>query len=890
MIPIKLSLRNFMCYRSDGAVLDLTGIHLACLSGENGSGKSALLGAITWALWGKARERVSDDELMSQGASEMEVEYDFALGEANYRVIRKRSRKGSSGSTILELHVRTDSGGFVSADRIDGDASTEDSANSALSTQNSELGTWRPITGHNVRDTQATITDLLKMEYDTFINSAFILQGRADEFTVKSPTDRKKVLADILGLEEYDRLEDRAKEEAKERKAAMTNLEGQMANIDKELLRRPDYAQDLEGVESELIERQEERDTAKEALGALQARSQELQSNLRRLEEVRARVAHRKSDMDSAQVSVYTNTAHRTELEALLAQREDIERGYASLRDVQKQEQRLIENMSRLHELEREQSRYDQIISNAKTQVESETRNSERKISEFERNQAGRGILERQLADAMEKVRKLDLVQVQHEDTRCLRDNLDTRIHTLIEQMGTLEKEGKQLGEKLGMIMAAHADGKGHANCPLCDTALSADALARVQHTYQEDIDAKRQEYDRKRKEQKTTHDDLVAAIARLADENDQLKSLPVHVKHRAEYEQRLLILDKEQEKLEKEQSQLNLLKTQMANEDFAHEARQTLLDVKARMATVGYSKEEHEASRRKVQELQPYNERYHKLESADSKLALVLGSLEADSKRLATWEKEQGGDKAEVAVLEPQENLLGEVKALLTEKQAEVAELEKAVTTLVDKRGDLRGRLDHCDALQAEKSQLMARYKVAVEEKGIYDELTTAFGKKGIQAMIIENIIPELEDEANVLLHRMTDGRMSVHFATQRDARSSKAVIETLDINISDEIGTRSYELYSGGEAFRVNFAVRIALSKLLARRAGAQLQLLVIDEGFGTQDGQGRDKLVSAINSIQEDFEKILVVTHIEELKGEFPVRIDVVKTETGSYITMS
>src|SRR5437762_8146200 len=134
-----------------------------------------------------------------------------------------------------------------------------------------------------------------------------------------------------------------------------------------------------------------------------------------------------------------------------------------------------------------------------------------------------------------------------------------------------------------------------------------------------------------------------------------------------------------------------------------------------------------------------------------------------------------------------------------------------------------------------------------------------------------------------------MTDGRMSVQFMTQRDAKSGKSVIETLDIQIADEVGTRAYELYSGGEAFRVNFAVRIALSKLLARRAGAQLQMLVIDEGFGTQDGQGRERLVSAIHSIQNDFEKIIVVTHIEELKGEFPVRIDVVKTDTGSALIM-
>ncbi len=155
---------------------------------------------------------------------------------------------------------------------------------------------------------------------------------------------------------------------------------------------------------------------------------------------------------------------------------------------------------------------------------------------------------------------------------------------------------------------------------------------------------------------------------------------------------------------------------------------------------------------------------------------------------------------------------------------------------------------------------------------------------------MIIENVIPEVEEEANSILHNMTDGRMTVQFKTQRDAKTGKGnVIETLDIEIADEVGTRSYEMYSGGEAFRVNFAVRIALSKLLARRAGTQLQTLVIDEGFGSQDGQGREKLIGAIRSIQDNFEKILVITHIEELKDEFPTRINIIKTGSGSRIVM-
>ena len=131
-----------------------------------------------------------------------------------------------------------------------------------------------------------------------------------------------------------------------------------------------------------------------------------------------------------------------------------------------------------------------------------------------------------------------------------------------------------------------------------------------------------------------------------------------------------------------------------------------------------------------------------------------------------------------------------------------------------------------------------------------------------------------------------MTDGRMHVQFNTQRTTLKGD-VVETLGISISDELGPRSYELYSGGEAFRVNFAIRIALSKLLAHRAGAQLQTLVIDEGFGTQDAQGRERLVEAINAIRDDFARILVITHIDELRDAFPARIDVVKTAQGSRV---
>ena len=112
--------------------------------------------------------------------------------------------------------------------------------------------------------------------------------------------------------------------------------------------------------------------------------------------------------------------------------------------------------------------------------------------------------------------------------------------------------------------------------------------------------------------------------------------------------------------------------------------------------------------------------------------------------------------------------------------------------------------------------------------------------------------------------------------------------MLETLDIEIADDLGARPYELYSGGEAFRINFALRIALSRLLARRAGAQLRALFIDEGFGSQDEEGRGRLVEAINSIRGDIDLILVITHIDDLRDAFPLHLLVEKTADGSIVS--
>jgi exonuclease SbcC len=264
-------------------------------------------------------------------------------------------------------------------------------------------------------------------------------------------------------------------------------------------------------------------------------------------------------------------------------------------------------------------------------------------------------------------------------------------------------------------------------------------------------------------------------------------------------------------------------------------------------------------------------------LERAEEALGRWRSTLEADIERRESL-------KAELAILP-------ELEASLNNAQQALDELMRRQANGRQMLGAVEEKLQRCASLEQSRGEKRARLEDVSKEEKIYEELAGAFGKKGIQALIIETALPEIEEEANRLLARMTDNRMNVKMETQRAYKTKKEeTVETLDINISDELGTRRYEMYSGGEAFRIDFALRIALSKLLTRRVGAPLPTLIIDEGFGSQDSSGRERLVEAINSIQDDFEKILVVTHIEELKDAFPVRIEVTKTAEGSMIEVS
>jgi exonuclease SbcC len=324
-----------------------------------------------------------------------------------------------------------------------------------------------------------------------------------------------------------------------------------------------------------------------------------------------------------------------------------------------------------------------------------------------------------------------------------------------------------------------------------------------------------------------------------------------------------------------------------LERELFNPQVRAQLAVVDAELAALGYDAAAHDAARRRELEGRTAQADLRSLDRAQAALEPLEREIaELDAQRAASLQ-ELDRQRVEYETSSIALAVAEETAPDLDTTERELLNLQEQENRLRMEVGAARQKVLVLDDLKTRRKTLDAQREEQARLVGQYRQLERAFGKDGVPALLIEQALPQIEAKANDVLDRLSGGLMTVRFVTQREMKTRDELKETLDIQISDSAGTRDYEMFSGGEAFRVNFAIRLALSEVLAQRAGARLQTLVIDEGFGSQDAEGRQRLVEAINLVKPDFAKILVITHIEELKDVFPTRVEVEKTERGSMV---
>jgi exonuclease SbcC len=1026
MIPLRLVLKNFLSYRE--ATLSFQGLHTACICGANGAGKSSLLEAIAWAIWGESRVS-SEDDVIHQGAAEALVDFTFIHNHHTYRILRSRQR---SQSTTLEFQV---------------------AINASPAPTPSQPLQFRSLTAKGVRATQQLILEHLRLDYETFVNSAYLRQGRADEFMLKRPNERKQILADLLKLTQYDELAEKSRDQSRQLKGQIELLERNLVQIQAQLHQQDTLTQARSHLETALAQTQRQQVLDTEHLQTLQETQHQRQTWQQQLSWQQQQQRILEQDCHRLQQELAAAQQQQHDLAAWLQQETSIASGYAQFQAIQNQEAQLSTRFKahQLAQTQRQQyvqqqtekaAALQQTIQQLQAQLdalhqqEAEIQHTLRKAATIEdaikslqtarshlsqldqlqlqaapllqrrqhiqtqldRNQAR---LAARLDELLASSRQLQMQQERQPDLQVAVLQVSDRIQTLeqrrayqqqvrekglerrnfmerlqIEQRN-LEAQLADVEQKIELLQQNSESSEASAlpPCALCDRPLDEHHRTVVLTKHQEKREDLLNQIWVIREQLSASEREIQILRQEYRELEKELHQYPSELERRGQLQEQLQAIIGVQQTLTQVTTEMTAIERSLQQGEYASDLHAELALIDQRLQELNYDEKNHalargdadrwrwaeikqaeikQAQRRQTQIAQRYPDLQTQLEAAQTALEQLnqitqtqLNTLDQHIAEIGyhldqhnalqeavrveqVWQlryqellrAQQHYPQVQQRVQELSQSLKerqlsrqinqGQTQTLLQNLQ-QTPDLQKQIVELEQRlqhrRTELDDQLATLGRLQQQQQQfatlntqhktLSAELKTLQRQQRVYHELAQAFGKNGIQALMIETVLPQLEAEANRILARLSANQLHIQFITQRSHKRNVSrtkaklepakFIETLDILIADAQGTRPYETYSGGEAFRVNFAIRLALARLLAQRSGTALQMLIVDEGFGTQDSEGCDRLIAAINAIAADFACILTVTHVPHFKEAFQSRIEVHKTQNGSQLQL-
>jgi exonuclease SbcC len=224
----------------------------------------------------------------------------------------------------------------------------------------------------------------------------------------------------------------------------------------------------------------------------------------------------------------------------------------------------------------------------------------------------------------------------------------------------------------------------------------------------------------------------------------------------------------------------------------------------------------------------------------------------------------------------------------MLSVKESRVA-LNDSISSLSKEVGALTEKIKMSDKLLGEIGASLERSKKVVSEIVILEKLVKMLGKSGIQTILLDTIIEDLEATSNRLLNHICNEPSLISLETQRVGSDGTSIVETLDIKINIDGVSHGFKSLSGGEKFRIALSLRIALSEVSSRHGNSSLEFLLLDEINSPLDRHGTNTLFINVIKALEDKYKILVITHDESLKEKFDNVIDVTKVNGRSSIEL-
>ena len=853
MIPLHLRISGFLSYY-DAVELDFTTFELACISGHNGAGKSSLLDAITWSLFGEARGKSSDVINLHQDVKAAEVALTFKHEENTYRVQRTLPR---NKNTLLEFQVLHET-------------------------------KWKPLTEKTTRETQARIEQTLRLDFETFVNASFFLQGRADQFTQQNATRRKEVLSNILGLEMWEDYKNRTAAKRKSLEHEVDELDGRMREIDAELAEEDLRKARLAELESGLKRLTTAR-TAQESILENIRRNAALIAEQRKMTVLLSDgLVRARSALTGLEDRLAAKQADRDSYADLIHRAREIKSAHKAWQKSRKELEEWDTLASQFRAYEKERTPLIEQIAVERAKLEQELEGLQGQSSVISDQSSVISELETQIVSVKGSFEQAEAKISERSKLEDQRNASRERQAELKAENDALKANMNELKERIDSLKAAEG-----VTCPLCGQELSP---AHRAATLKELESEGREEGDRFR----TNQAEAAELVKQITHYESQITKLASAENERVRYASEISQLTERFGTLQAStrdwestgKKRLKEVEKILETGKYAMDEQKQLAKLDKQLEKLGYDVSAHASAREAEIELRAVEEEHGNLKSAkevskqiESEIVNLKSEVEKREMEIKTLEADFKSARANLEAAEAG-------SPDLDQAERELFHLREAENKTRSELGGAQQRVDVLDVQRARRVTFEKECEELQKQIARHRTLERAFGKDGVPALLIEQALPQIEDKANELLDRLSDGQMSIRFATQTEYRDKRRddLRETLEIQISDTAGIRNYEMYSGGEAFRVNFAIRLALSKILAQRKGARLQTLVIDEGFGSQDTQGRQRLIEAINMVKHDFAKILVITHLDELKDAFPTRIEVEKTDRGSTLQVS
>ncbi len=848
-VPISITVRNYRSYTD--ATFDFAPVRMAMVNGSNGVGKSSLfMDALADCLFEQSRQE-DIGGWVRDGTKSGSITFCFEVGGTTYQVIRTRLRSGK-GTLALQ--------------------------------QKGEDGEWVDAGDTTMKLTQQKIIRLLGMDCNTFCSIALIRQDAYGLFLDADSDRRMEVLSALLGLDLYDRAEEMAKAGAADQRRKIAECNTRIGILDDQIREKPvleekrlKLAADMDQLENSLSTVNAGIQAAHEAEAARGAIKDSIDRAEARAATIGKQVAEKCNALNTINQQIAIAEAGAVQLEfarsaaqqlSVVRIQLDLHAGaddrYNENRRAASEAQTEADKLRRhISECEREIDGYNTVLYNADS-----IRAKHARLQEINTQKAKAAETISQYAEAQEVVTELTFE----------RDMVQNRWNTQISQ---IEADIESAEKNAAMLKSSGCPIPGGASCKFLSTATAAAGLLPVLRKKLEEAKANAQQQ----------YDENTERI-------EKAKSTPILTCPNPH----TLMSD-----LSKESLSLKGIETTYEQLGRAEERRaaalRTLEDLKQRLTDALARIDQLNSKVADLMENKNRLEAARKAEKALKATADTLPQCEADAAKIDSLKAQKAAMETDIGYLiQQKDEAMAEVRELngklddtytsnLDALTASRRYITNDISTTSAKQGEIAYKLDQIEAAEAQAADLRKEKDGYASALTDYQTLVKAFGLDGIRYMIVRSIVPEIMQRSNEILAAMTGGRMAVDIRTEREKKSDKKIVNSLEVWIHTiSGGNRPYQSHSGGEKVKIALAVTLGLADVKARRAGVQLGMLFIDEP-PFLDADGTDAYADALTAmaVRNPDMRILAISHDPTMKARFPQNITVTGGENGSTVTM-